>query len=129
MTKNNFLIIFALALLVVIISFILDFRAKRYYSVHSVKVMELETEAKELNSLKRMFQKGKIKSVVGYLKSLKPPSKDFKRGGVWILEFSNLDQNALRLFMRKILNSSLKLKNFRVMREKDAASLHLEINI
>ena len=129
MTKNNFLIILAFALLIVIISFILDFRAKKYYSIHSIKVMQLETQAKELNSLKRMFQRGKTKSIIRYLKSLRPPSKDYKRGGVWILEFSNLDQNALRLFTRKILNSSLKLKNFRIMREKGSASLHLEINI
>ncbi|NPA81754.1 MAG: hypothetical protein GXO31_03990 [Epsilonproteobacteria bacterium] len=129
MTKNSVYLLLLAAVLFVAVSYVLDFRAKKYYRVHAPEVDRLEVEAKELNELKRMFDRSKTKSFINSLKRLRNPSKDYKRGGVRVLEFSALDKNSLRLIIKKILNSGIKLKTFRVMREKERASLYLEIYI
>ncbi len=129
MTRNTLFAVFGILIFILVVSFVLDFRAKKYYFVHSPKIDKLEIEARELHRLKTMFRKSRAKALVNYLKSLKTPQKEYKRGGVWILEFSGLDQNSLGLFTRKIENSPLNLKSFRILREKEKASLRLEINI
>ncbi len=128
MSKKYFFIALAVGVFIVAVAYILDFRAKKYYRVHAPYVDRMEIEARELLELKSMFKdKNRLKREIETLKRIKSPSKDIKRGGVRILEFEGLDSSSLRVLLRKILNSALKLKVFRVVREKESAAVYLEI--
>jgi len=126
--KKYFFLAVLGGVLISLVSFILDFRAKKYYEVHAPKVEVMEVEARELLELKNMFKdKKKIKREIEVLKRIKSPSKEYKKGGNYILEFEGLNRSSLKIMLRKILNSTLKLRVFRVVREKEGASLYLEI--
>ncbi len=128
MSKKYFLFAILIGVFITIASYILDFRAKKYYRVHSPEIDKMEVEARELLELKSMFKdKKKSKRIIETLKRIKAPSKEYKKGDVYILEFEGLNRSSLHSMLRKILNSALKLKVFRVVRDKEGAAVYLEI--
>jgi len=128
MTKKNFLIALAVAFFILTITFIMDMRAKKYYAVHSPEVERAKTEAKEMIQLKKMFKNKKaVQRAIDSLKSIKTPSKDYKKGSVYVLEFDGLNVSNLRVLIRKVMNSTIRLKTFRITRQQENAGVYMEV--
>jgi len=129
MTKKNTFIfalglIFALAFL-----YFLANRAKEEYLQSNKELLKYEEEAKSLALLKRKFKKSEDERVIKSLTLISPSSKDYKKSDSRVLVFDDLKASALASMLRRIENSTLRVKSLEIKRNSpDSATLELEIS-
>jgi len=102
--------------------------AKRDYNESVVELASFEEEAKGVASLKKRFSKEQNERVIKALLQIAPASKDYKKSNSRVILFENLSVSSLASLLRRIENSTLRVKDLSITRvSKDSASLKLEI--
>ncbi len=125
---RNMLILIALVLILVL-SYTLLGSAKRKYNEQKSSLITFEQEAKSVSTLKRKFDdKGASSRVISSLNRVTKPTKDYKRGDSRVIVYENLAPSSLNIILRKIQNSTLKLKSLEIKRLSPAnATISLEL--
>jgi hypothetical protein len=92
-------------------------------------LMNFERESKDLIKLKRKFDDKSVQNrVISTLNRISTPAKDMKKGDSRVLVYENLSPTSLNQFLRKLQNSTLKIKRVEIDRlSQTNATVKLEI--
>jgi len=103
--------------------------AKAEFVTQKEQLVTFEKEAREIGQLKKRFaDKRANRRLLETLKRIAKPSKEMDKSKEKILEFERLNAQKLNALLRKIENSSLKIKRLTVRRIDDLhANVRLEV--
>ena len=129
MSRNRFLLVSALAFILLLFVYISKQKQKSDYLEQKEALLVFEKEAKELGGLKSKQRDKKVKQrAIDTLKRIKAPTKDYKKSNAIVLEFSQLDKRVLNQLIKKIQNSTLEIVKLDILRDSDQfAKVRLEI--
>jgi competence protein ComGC len=129
MSQKNIILFAIVSVLLLLLVHNLKQNAKEAFLMQKGQLVTFEKEAKEIGQLKRRFSdKQANMRTLNTLKRISKPSKEFDKGKKKVLEFDQLTVQKLNALLRKIENSSLKIKRLSVDRIDDLhAKVRLEI--
>ncbi|RUM68073.1 MAG: hypothetical protein DSZ05_01690 [Sulfurospirillum sp.] len=129
MSQKNILLFALISFLLILLLYNIKQNARAEFVAQKEQLMTFEKEAKEIGQLKKRFaDKRANRRLLETLKRIAKPSRELDKTKEKILEFEGLDAQKLNALLRKIENSSLKIKRLRVKRIDDLhADVHLEI--
>ncbi|RUM67673.1 MAG: hypothetical protein DSZ06_00715 [Sulfurospirillum sp.] len=128
MSRRDSLLLILAVFVVLAVLYSLSKNAKEEY-IQSIKdISKFEQEAKVLSKLKRKFGKDEDQRVISSLQRISPIASDIKKANSRVISFENLSSTALYSILRRIENSSLRLKSIDIKRvSAQNANLKLEI--
>ena len=129
MSQKNILLFAVVSLLMLLVIYNMKQNAKATFLSQKEQLVTFEKEAKEIGQLKKRFaDKRANRRLLETLKRIAKPSKELDKSKEKILEFDQLNAQKLNALLRKIENSSLKIKRLTVNRIDDLhAKVRLEI--
>ncbi len=129
MSQKNILLFALVSLLMLLVIYNMKQNAKATFLSQKEQLVTFEKEAKEIGQLKKRFaDKRANRRLLETLKRIAKPSKELDKSKEKILEFDQLNAQKLNALLRKIENSSLKIKRLTVNRIDDLhAKVRLEI--
>lgn len=129
MSQKNILLFAVVSVLMLLVIYNMKQNAKATFLSQKEQLVTFEKEAKEIGQLKKRFaDKRANRRLLETLKRIAKPSKELDKSKEKILEFDQLNAQKLNALLRKIENSSLKIKRLTVNRIDDLhAKVRLEI--
>ena len=129
MSQKNILLFAVVSVLMLLVIYNMKQNAKVTFLSQKEQLVTFEKEAKEIGQLKKRFaDKRANRRLLETLKRIAKPSKELDKSKEKILEFDQLNAQKLNALLRKIENSSLKIKRLTVNRIDDLhAKVRLEI--
>ncbi len=129
MSQKNILLFALVSVLMLLVIYNMKQNAKSTFLSQKEQLVTFEKEAKEIGQLKKRFaDKRANRRLLETLKRIAKPSKELDKSKEKILEFDQLNAQKLNALLRKIENSSLKIKRLTVNRIDDLhAKVRLEI--
>ena len=129
MSQKNILLFALVSVLMLLVIYNMKQNAKATFLSQKEQLVTFEKEAKEIGQLKKRFaDKRANRRLLETLKRIAKPSKELDKSKEKILEFDQLNAQKLNALLRKIENSSLKIKRLTVNRIDDLhAKVRLEI--
>ena len=129
MSQKNILLFTVVSVLMLLVIYNMKQNAKATFLSQKEQLVTFEKEAKEIGQLKKRFaDKRANRRLLETLKRIAKPSKELDKSKEKILEFEQLKAQKLNALLRKIENSSLKIKRLTVNRIDDLhAKVRLEI--
>ena len=129
MSQKNILLFALVSLLMLLVIYNMKQNAKATFLSQKEQLVTFEKEEKEIGQLKKRFaDKRANRRLLETLKRIAKPSKELDKSKEKILEFDQLNAQKLNALLRKIENSSLKIKRLTVNRIDDLhAKVRLEI--
>ena len=129
MSQKNILLFALVSLLAILVVYNMKQNAKAEFVTQKEQLVTFEKEAREIGQLKKRFaDKRANRRLLETLKRIAKPSKEMDKSKEKILEFERLNAQKLNALLRKIENSSLKIKRLTVRRIDDLhANVRLEV--
>jgi len=129
MSQKNILLFALVSLLAILVVYNMKQNAKAEFVTQKEQLVTFENEAREIGQLKKRFaDKRANRRLLETLKRIAKPSKEMDKSKEKILEFERLNAQKLNALLRKIENSSLKIKRLTVRRIDDLhANVRLEV--
>ena len=129
MSQKNILLFVLVSVLILSVIYSMKENAKAVFLSQKEQLATFEKEAIEIGQLKKRFaDKRANKRLLETLKRIAKPSRELDKSKEKILEFDQLNTQKLNTLLRKIENSSLKIKRLTVNRIDDLhAKVRLEI--
>jgi len=129
MSQKNIILFAIVSVLLLLFVYNMKQNAYKEFLAQKEQLSTFEKEAKEIGALKKRFADKKANQrLLATLKRIAVPSKELEKSKRKILEFDQLNAQKLNALLRKIENSSLKIKRLAVDRTDDLhAKVRLEI--
>ena len=128
MSRQMSLIFMIVLASILMIFYAMAKNAKEEYHTSAKNLVQFEEGAKKIYKLKRKFSKDQNERIIKSLLQIAPASKDYQRSGNRVVLFENLSVSTLASLIRRVENSTLKIKELAITRlSKDSATLKLEI--